>query len=211
MATVTKHAKSRMHTRIGITKGIADKYAARVLRIGIKHEDTIGDLHKWMDAEFLKYRTANNMRYYAGKLYIFYGSVLITVLNDTFGFEASLSEYIVDKKVLQAYSNHRISKTNKQLADREDERKAKHEDEILQQVKDYAKANYPEIEITKIAFAKQHVVRVNYVSNSNYNDWSLYTGIMEFIKLTFSLGSYLRKVRDANGKFISLEDWRDMK
>ena len=59
-----------MHTRIGITKGIAEKYAARVLRDDIKHEDTVGDLHKWMDAEFLKYRTANNMRYYVGKLYI---------------------------------------------------------------------------------------------------------------------------------------------
>ena len=136
---------------------------------------------------------------------------MITVLNDTFGFEASLSEYIVDKKVLQAYSNRRISKTYKQLADKEDERKTKQEDEILQRVKDYVKMNYPDIEITNITFVKQYVVRVNYVSDSDYNDWNLYTGIMEFIKLTFSLGSYLRKVRDANSKFISLEDWRDMK
>jgi len=205
IAILTNHAKRRMHTRIGITKGIANKYAARVLRVGIKHEDTVGDLHKWMDAEFLKFRTANNMRYYAGKLYIFNGPVLITVLNDTFGFEGSLSEY-VDKKVLQAYSNRRISKTYKQLADKEDERKTKQEDEMLQRVKDYVKMNYPDIEITNITFAKQHVVRVNYVSDSDYNDWSLYTGIMEFIKLTFSLGSYLRKVKDANGRFVSLEE-----
>ena len=210
MATVTKHAKSRMHIRIGITKGIADKYAARVLREGIKHEDTLGDLHKWMDAEFLKYRTANNMRYYSGKLYIFNGTVLITVLNDTIGFETSLFEY-VDKKAYRAYSNRRITKRYKQLAEQENDRKTKREDEILQQVREYVKENYPDIEITNIAFAKKHVVRVNYVSESTYNDWNRYTGIMDFIKLTFALGSYLRKVKDADGRFVSLEEWRNMK
>ena len=64
MAKVTNNAKRRMHDRIGITKGIAQKHAGKILREGIKHEDTTGDLHKWMDAEFLKYHTANNMRYY---------------------------------------------------------------------------------------------------------------------------------------------------
>ncbi len=78
MAKVTNHAKRRMHSRIGITKGIAQKQALKVLRNGIKHEETLGNLHKWMDAEFLRYRTANNMRYYAGQLYVFDGEVLIT-------------------------------------------------------------------------------------------------------------------------------------
>jgi len=210
IATLTNHAKRRMHDRIGITKGIADKYAVRVLREGIKHEDTLGDLHKWMDAEYLKCRTANNMRYYAGKLYIFNGTVLITVLNDTIGFEASLFEY-VDKKAYRAYSNRKITKRYKQLAEQENDRKTKREDEVLQQVREYAKENYPDIEITNIAFAKKHVVRVNYVSDSNYNDWSRYAGIMDFIKSTFSLGSYLRKVKDADGRFVSLEEWRNMK
>ena len=58
MAKVTNHAKRRMHSRIGITKGIAQKQALKVLRNGIKHEETLGNLHKWMDAEFLRYRTA---------------------------------------------------------------------------------------------------------------------------------------------------------
>ena len=90
MAEVTNHAKRRMKARIGITKGNARKFANKVLREGIRHEDTLGELHRWMDAEYLKYHTANNMRYYAGKLYIFCGERLITVLNATASIENSL-------------------------------------------------------------------------------------------------------------------------
>lgn len=46
MAKVTNHAKRRMHSRIGITKGITQKQALKVLRNGIKQEETLENLHK---------------------------------------------------------------------------------------------------------------------------------------------------------------------
>ena len=209
MAKVTNHAKRRMHSRIGITKGIAQKQAVKVLRNGIKHEETLGDLHKWMDAEFLRYRTANNMRYYAGELYIFDGEVLITVLNANQDFEASLSEY-VEEKAYKAYSSRRESKKFKYMAARAEDRKKEKEGDILHSVREYAKQFYPDIEITRITFAKERVVRVNYVSHTKTLDWSNYTGIIDYIKTTFSLGAYLKKVKNVDNTFITVDEWRKM-
>lgn len=209
MAKVTNHAKRRMQSRIGITKGIAQKQALKVLRTGIKHEETLGDLHRWMDAEFLRYRTANNMRYYAGKLYIFDGEVLITVLNANQDFESSLSEY-VEEKAFKAYSSRRESKKFKHLAARADGMKREKEDEILDSVREYANQFYPKIEITRITFAKEWVVRVNYVSDTKTLDWSNYTGIIDHIKTTFSLGAYLKKVKNVNNTYITIDEWRKM-
>ena len=209
MAKVTNHAKRRMHSRIGITKGIAQKQALKVLRNGIKHEETLGNLHKWMDAEFLRYRTANNMRYYAGKLYIFDGEVLITVLHANQDFEASLSEY-VEEKAYKAYYSRRESKKFKHLAARVDGMKREKEDEILYSVREYANQFYPNIEITRITFTKKWVVRVNYISDTKTLDWSNYTGILNYIKTTFSLGSYLKKVKNVDNTFITVDEWRKM-
>jgi len=198
-----------MHSRIGITKGIAQKQAVKVLRDGIKHEETMGDLNRWMNAEFLRYHTANNMRYYAGKLYIFDGEVLITVLNANQDFESSLSEY-VEEKAYKAYSSRRESKKFKHLAARADDRKKEKEEEILYSVREYAKQFYPNIEITRITFAKEWVVRVNYVSDTKTLDWSNYTGIIDHIKTTFSLGAYLKKVKNVDNSFITVDEWKKM-
>ena len=209
MAKVTNHAKRRMHSRIGITKGIAQKQAVKVLRNGIKHEETLGNLNRWMNAEFLRYRTANNMRYYAGKLYIFDGEVLITVLNANQDFESSLSEY-VEEKAYKAYSSRRESKKFKHLAAHADDRKKEKEDKILYSVREYANQFYPNIEITRITFAKERVVRVNYVSDTKTLDWSNYTGIIDHIKTTFSLGAYLKKVKNIDNTFITVDEWRKL-
>ena len=209
MAKVTNHAKRRMHSRIGITKGIAQKQAVKVLRNGIKHEETLGDLNRWMNAEFLRYRTANNRRYYAGKLYIFDGEVLITVLNANQDFESSLSEY-VEEKAFKTYLNKRVSKKYKHLAVWADNRKKEKEEDILYSVREYARQYHPNIEITRITLAKEWVVRVNYVSDKKTLDWSSYTGIIDYIKTTFSLGAYLKKVKNVDNTYITIDEWRKM-
>ncbi len=209
MAKVTNHAKRRMHSRIGITKGIAKKQAMKVLRNGIKHGDTIGELHKWMDKEFLRFGKANNMRYYAGKLYIFKGEVLITVLNAVSNFETALSEYVEDK-AYRAYTSQRESKTYKYMTTQVDGVKKAKEEEILYSVKDYAEQYYSEIEITRITFVKERVVRVNYVSDNKTVDWSKYTDIIDYINKSFQLGAYLKRVRNIDNTFITLNEWRQI-
>ena len=95
MPNLTNHSIRRMRERIGVTKGAAKKHTKKVLENGIQHKDTIGELHSWMDREFLRYGTANNMRYYAGNLYIFSDLLLITVLKVKPEIEKNLSEYVV--------------------------------------------------------------------------------------------------------------------
>ena len=209
MARVTKHAKSRMHDRIGITKGIAQKHAGKILREGIKHEDTMGDLHKWMDAEFLRYHTANNMRYYAGRLYIFNGELLITVLQDTRNLEDSLSEYVKEEAYAR-YCKFRKSKTSKQINERKNTAMREKEIEVLEDLKMYVLEHDIGIEITNVSLEKPWLVRVNYVSDTNFLDWIRYGDIVEYIKKTYEIGAYLRKVRASDGRFITIDEWRSI-
>lgn len=78
---VTEHATKRIKERLGISKRLADANAQRALQYGITHREVKGSLRKYMDKLYLKYRTANNMRIYNRKIYIFNGETLITVFN----------------------------------------------------------------------------------------------------------------------------------
>lgn len=77
---VTKHAKQRMKERCGFTKGSADRMAQRALDVGMKHSDCTGNLKKYVDKLYLSNKTANNIRLYGGKSYIFHNDILITVI-----------------------------------------------------------------------------------------------------------------------------------
>lgn len=78
---VTKHAKNRIKDRIGGKKGNAARIAELALERGIPHSETKGRLNKWITSEWAFNKTANNIRLYRGKAFIFSGTTLITVLN----------------------------------------------------------------------------------------------------------------------------------
>lgn len=109
MPNLTNHSIRRMHERIGVTRGVAKKNAKKVLENGIQHKDTMGELNLWMNREFLRYGTANNMHYYAGSLYIFSDMLLITVMKASPEIERNLSEYVRDD-VYKEYKKHRYQK-----------------------------------------------------------------------------------------------------
>jgi len=77
---LTKHGKERIEERIGLRGGLADKVALRALAEGVSHGDTVGSLKKYLDSLFFKNRSANNMRVFMEKVFIFNGETLITVL-----------------------------------------------------------------------------------------------------------------------------------
>lgn len=79
MARVTKHAAKRMKERLGISKRTIEKNAEKALRLGIKHADTSGSLHRYITSLYWKEQTANNARIYCGNVYIFHNETLITV------------------------------------------------------------------------------------------------------------------------------------
>lgn len=81
MVKVTNHAKQRTKDRLGLSKKIADKVALKALENGITHSMAKGNLKSYFDKLYLQYKTANNIRIYNRKVYLFRGNVLITVMN----------------------------------------------------------------------------------------------------------------------------------
>lgn len=79
MARVTNHAAKRTKERLGIPKRISEKNADQALKLGIKHSDTSGSLHRYITSLYWKQQTANNIRIYCENVYIFHNDTLITV------------------------------------------------------------------------------------------------------------------------------------
>jgi len=77
---ITKHARERMKERMGAGKHASDRVAKIALEKGLTHSETNGKLKSLLDGIFLKHGTANNMRIYSEKIFLFSGDTLITVL-----------------------------------------------------------------------------------------------------------------------------------
>lgn len=76
---VTNHAKLRMKQRCGLNVRACERMARKAFAEGIRHEETKGQLNKWVTGLYMRYETANNIRLYGDKAYVFCGDVLVTV------------------------------------------------------------------------------------------------------------------------------------
>lgn len=77
---VTKHAKQRMKQRCGLKDKSSEHMAKIAYEKGLRHGDLTGNLKKWVDSLYFRNHSANQIRLYADKAYIFTGVKLITVL-----------------------------------------------------------------------------------------------------------------------------------
>ena len=77
---VTKHAKQRMKQRCGLKEKSSDRIAKIAYEKGLRHSDLTGNLKKWVDSLYFRNHSANQIRLYSDKAYIFAGEKLITVL-----------------------------------------------------------------------------------------------------------------------------------
>jgi hypothetical protein len=77
---VTKHAQERLKERMGVNKQAGDRLAKIAMEKGLTHAETNGRLKSLLDDIFLKHKTANNMRIYSEKVFLFHDEILITVL-----------------------------------------------------------------------------------------------------------------------------------
>lgn len=91
---VTRHAKQRIHEREGLGKSATERKAQLALERGYRHSDTKGELKKWLDEQWEYKRTANGMRIYGDKLYVFAGLTLVTVLQVPPKFTRNMKAYI---------------------------------------------------------------------------------------------------------------------
>lgn len=89
---VTKHAEKRLRERMGLGKKSVQRAAEMAFDKGIKHAETTGNLNKWITSLYFNNKTANNIRLYNDKAWIFVGKNLITVLQ----IPASLKKSVKD-------------------------------------------------------------------------------------------------------------------
>ena len=77
---VTKHAIKRIHQRVGVGKKASAKLAKEAFENGLKRTEVTGLLRKHLDDVYDASGTANNLRVYNQKVYIFCENRLVTVL-----------------------------------------------------------------------------------------------------------------------------------
>lgn len=80
MVTVSKHAVRRLKERCGLNKRSVQRMADKAFVDGIRHSDTRGRLNKWVTSLYFYNKTANNIRLYGDKAYLFAESTLVTVI-----------------------------------------------------------------------------------------------------------------------------------
>ncbi len=78
MITVSHHGRKRMRERCGKSM---DRLAEIAFERGLTHADTSGSLKKYMDYLYFHNCTANNIRLYGGKVFIFCNEILVTVFD----------------------------------------------------------------------------------------------------------------------------------
>lgn len=80
MVRASRHARQRMKERCGLPRKSVDRITERAFNQGITHQETSGSLRKWVDELYLSHETANNIRLYGDKVYLFAEGTLITVI-----------------------------------------------------------------------------------------------------------------------------------
>ena len=77
---ISRHAEKRLRERCGINHKSAQRIAEKAFEQGVKHSETKGNLQKWVTSLYFHNKSANNIRLYGDKAYIFCGNALVTVL-----------------------------------------------------------------------------------------------------------------------------------
>lgn len=81
MANASQHGNIRTRHRCGVPKRAVNKVVDEAFNKGITHAETVGSLNRYITSLYFYNKTANNIRLYKDKVFIFSGSTLITVLN----------------------------------------------------------------------------------------------------------------------------------
>lgn len=78
---VTRHADKRMRKRIGINRSAVERMARKAMTEGYTRHDFSGSLRRYLDSLYYYNCSANNIRVWSEKVWIFSDNTLITVLD----------------------------------------------------------------------------------------------------------------------------------
>lgn len=91
---ISRHAAERLKERCGLNKKACERMVQKAFDEGIKHSQTKGRLNKWVTGLYFKNETANNIRLYGDKAYIFCEETLVTVIQIPAGLMKDLKKMI---------------------------------------------------------------------------------------------------------------------
>lgn len=80
MPYLTEHSKDRLKERCGLNKSSLERIANKAYDEGVSHNETSGRLNKWITSLYFQNETANNVKLYGDKAYLFHGNTLITMI-----------------------------------------------------------------------------------------------------------------------------------
>lgn len=103
---VTIHGEERTK-RLVPSKKLSKRLAEKALTLGIKTSETTGNLKKFIDYLYFYNKTANNIRIYNQKVFIFHNNTLITILNLPYRFHRTV-ENIKDKRKITSEASSRL-------------------------------------------------------------------------------------------------------
>ena len=98
MIIVTKHAQQRIRERCGLNKSAVQRFAEIAYEQGLKHGELKGNLKKWVDKEYFYNKTADNIRLYGDKCYIFRKNKLITIIQVPHNLIKDLNAQMSERK-----------------------------------------------------------------------------------------------------------------
>lgn len=78
---VTRHGDRRTRERMGVPRSAVKRMAERAMTDGISRHDCSGSLRRYLDSLYHYNETANNIRVWSEKVFIFSDNYLITVLD----------------------------------------------------------------------------------------------------------------------------------
>lgn len=91
---ISRHAAERLKERCGLNKKACERMVQKAFYEGIRHSQTKGRLNKWVTGLYFKNQSANNIRLYGDKAYIFCGETLVTVIQIPVGLMKDFKEMI---------------------------------------------------------------------------------------------------------------------
>ena len=77
--TITSHAFQRAKERLGFDRTATQRMSMKAYIAGKKHSQCKGQLKKYIDALYLQYHAANNIRIHGEAIYLFASNRLITI------------------------------------------------------------------------------------------------------------------------------------
>ena len=78
---VSRHADERARKRVGVPRSAVKRMAEKALAEGVQRHETHGPLRRYLDCLYHYNHSANNIRVWHEKVWIFSDQTLVTVLD----------------------------------------------------------------------------------------------------------------------------------